>query len=136
MLVLRSPNEASRIADPEIRSFVQLRFAQVCAGEPHDLDRYGYMIVLEPGDTIERIERETGFSILTDVLGDARFGDPDFTPAAEVIEEHRSCYELVFIFTDDGYGIEVFVPKVDGVDTDLLAMCAQFAVPASDLTQP
>ena len=52
-----------------------------------------------------------------------------------MIEEHRSCYELVFIFSDDGYGIEIFVPKVDGIDPDLLAMCRQFAVPARDVSQ-
>ena len=50
-----------------------------------------------------------------------------------MIEEHRSCYELVFIFTDDGYGIAIFVPKVEGVDRELLAMCAQFAVPTRDV---
>jgi hypothetical protein len=82
------------------------------------------------------VQTESGCPLLVSWLGDARFGDPEFTPAAEVIEEHRSCYELVFIFSDEGNGIEIFVPKVDGVDTDLLAMCAQFAVPASDLTQP
>ena len=74
--------------------------------------------------------------ILTDLFGEAHFGDPEFSPAAEVIEEHRSCYELVFIFTDDGYGIEIFVPKVHGVDPELLAMCAQFAVPASEIARP
>ena len=43
MLVLRSPDEAARIADPEIRNLVQRRFAQVCSGEPYDPDRHGYM---------------------------------------------------------------------------------------------
>jgi hypothetical protein len=114
---------------------VQLRFAQVCAGEPHDPDRHGYTIIVEAGDTVEDIERQARFSILTDTLGETRFGDPDFTPAAEVIEEHAGCYELVFIFTDDGYGIEIFVPKSVGVDPALLAMCAQFSVPASDLAR-
>ena len=41
----------------------------------------------------------------------------------------------MFIFTDDGYGIEIFVPKVEGVDPELLAMCRQFAVPARDVAQ-
>jgi hypothetical protein len=136
MLVLRSPDEASRILNPEVRRLVELRFAQVCAGEPYDPDRHGYFFTVEGGDKADAVQTESGCPLLVNWLGDARFGDPDFTPAAEVIEEHRSCYELVFIFSDEGNGIEIFVPKVDGVDTDLLAMCAQFAVPASDLTQP
>ena len=87
MLVLRSPDEAARIADPDIRNLVQLRFAQVCAGEPYDPDRHGYMLVVEPGDTVQTIERESGIPVLTDLFGEARFGDPEFTPAAEVIED-------------------------------------------------
>ena len=129
MLVLRSPDDASRIADPEIRNLVKLRFAQVCSGETYDPDRHGYMLVVEPGDTVEAIERESGCPMLRNTFDDARFGDPEFTPAAEVIEEHSNCYELVFIFSDDG-GVEIFVPKVDGIDPELLAMCRQFAVPA------
>ena len=135
MLVLRSPDAASRILDPELRTLVELRFAQVCAGEPYDPDRHGYFVAVEGGDKADAVQKESGCPLLVSWLGDARFGDPEFTPATEVIEEHRSCYELVFIFTDDGYGIEIFVPKVNGVDPELLAMCAQFAVPASDLTQ-
>ena len=127
MLVLRSPDEATRIADPAIRRLVEMRFMQVCAGELYDADRHGYMLVVEPGDTLQTIERESGVPVLTDLFGEARFGDPEFTPAAEVIEEHSNCYELVFIFSDDG-GVEIFVPKAAGVDPELRAMCAQFAV--------
>ena len=133
MLVLRSPDEAARIADPEIRNLVKLRFAQVCSGETYDPDRHGYVLVVELGDTVQTIERQSGIPVLTDLFGEAHFGDPEFTPAAEVIEEHTGCYELVLIFTDDGYGVEIFVPKADGVDRDLLAMCRQFAVPARDV---
>jgi len=135
VLVLRSPDDAARIPDPEMRNLVQLRFAQVCSGETYDPDRHGYMLVLEPGDTVRTIERESGIAVLTDLFGEARFGDPEFTPAAEVIEDRGTVYELVFIFTDDGYGIAIFVPKVEGVDRELLAMCAQFAVPTRDVAQ-
>ena len=135
VLVLRSSAQASRISDPAMRRLVETRFAQVCAGDQHDPDRHGYMIVAEPGDSVEALERESGCPVLRNTFDDARFGDPEFTPAAEVIEEHAGCYELLFIFTDDGYGIEIFVPKVNGVDPELLAMCAQFAVPAADLAR-
>jgi len=135
VLVLRSPDEAARIADPEIRNLVKLRFAQVCSGETYDPDRHGYVLVVELGDTVQTIERQSGIAVLTDSFGDTHFGDPEFTPGAEVIEKHRSCYELVFIFTDDGYGIEIVVPKIDGIDPELRAMCRQFAVPARDVSQ-
>ena len=79
-------------------------------------DHHGYMIVVELGDSVEAIERESGCAVLTSASGDARFGDPEFTPAAEVIEEQEACFELVFVFTDDGYGVEIFVPKVEDTD--------------------
>jgi len=136
MLVLRSPDEASRIANPDIRNLVKLRFAQVAAGQAYDPERHGYMIVVEAGDTAEAVERESGCPLLTDSFGETRFGNPEFTPAAEVIEDHGAVYEVVFIFTDDGYGIEIFVPKAAGVDPELLAMCAEFAIPASEVVRP
>jgi hypothetical protein len=136
VLVLRSPESAGLIADPDVRNLVELRFAQVCAGEAYDPDRHGYMIVVEPGDGAEEIEKESGCPLLHDLFGEVRFGEPDFAPAAEAIEEHASCHELVFVLNDDGYGIEIFVPKVNGIDPQLLALCAQFAVPAPELARP
>lgn len=132
MLVLRSPELANRIADAGIRRLVEQRFSQICNGEAYDYDLHGYMIVVEPGDTVEQLEEESGCPILRNLFDDARFGDPDFTPAAEAVEEHSNCYEIVFILNDDGFGIEIFIPKVDGVDRELLTMCATYAVPAAE----
>jgi hypothetical protein len=133
VLVLRSPEDAARITDATIRQLVETRFRQLSQGGTFDSERCGFMALIERGDVIDELERVTGVDVLADVFEETHFGDADFTPAAEAIEDHGSCYELVFIFTDDGYGIEIFVPKADGVNPELLAMCAQFAVPASDL---
>ena len=38
---------------------------------------------------------------------------------------------MVFILNDDGFGIEIFIPKTKGIDADLLAMCAMYAEPAT-----
>ena len=134
MLVLRSAELASRIAEPGIRRLVEQRFAQILDGEPYDVDRHGYMIVVEPGDGVAALEAESGCPILSDIFGDARFGQPEFSPATEALEEHASCYELVFIFSDEGAGVLIFVPKVDGIDSELLAMCAAYATKAPELS--
>jgi hypothetical protein len=34
---------------------------------------------------------------------------------------------MVFILSDDGFGVEIFV-DMDGIDPDLLAMCQRYAV--------
>src|SRR5205085_2069226 len=95
MVILRTPDQAARITDENIRRLVELRFAQICAGEPHDPERHGYMVVIEPGDRLDAIEAEC--PLLFSTFGEARLGDPDFTPAAEVIEEQDTCFELSFI---------------------------------------
>ena len=134
MLILRGPETVSRIAHPGVRQLVEARFRQICAAEAYDCDRHGYMIVVEPGDTVMALEEASGCPILTDLFGDRRNGDPDFSPATEALEEHASCYELVFILSDDGVGVLIFVPKVDGVDPELLAMCATYATKTPELS--
>ena len=137
MLVLRSPEHAFRVADPLIRRLVELRFSQITEGEPYECDRHGYMVVVEPGDTLEDLERVTGFALLEDAFGEFRYGDPDFTPAAEVIEEHGGvCYEIAYVLNDDGYAVALVVPKSDGVDPELLAMCEEHAVPSEETSEP
>ena len=76
MLVLRSPDHVARIADPGVRRLVELRFSQVCDGEPHDPDRHGFMIVVEPGDGVATLEAESGCPILHDIFGEVRFAVP------------------------------------------------------------
>jgi hypothetical protein len=130
MLVLREPRFASRIADPGIRALVELRFAQIGRDESFDADQHGYMIVVELGDTVQELEQETGCAILHDLFDDTGFGHPDFTPSFEILEEHYGCFEMLFITNDDGFGITLFIPKTEGIDADLLAMCAEYATPA------
>ncbi len=135
MLILRDPALTSRISNPAIRKLAELRFAQVCAGEPYDYDQHGYMIVVEPGDSVDALEKETGCSILHDPFSETHYGDPDFGTSFEILEEHHECYEMLFITNDDGFGITVWIPKKEGVEADLLVMCAEYGVPAPELTQ-
>ena len=130
MLVLRDPAEVKNISNPEIRSLVQERFKQIAGDEPFDWQRHGNIFVLEPSDTAAEVEALSGCPILNDVFGEFAFGDPGFLPAAEVMEEGASWYELGFVLNDDGFTVIIFVPKNDGIDAELLAMCAEFSTPA------
>jgi hypothetical protein len=131
MIILNDPSLIDRIFDPAIRDLVQQRFSEICAGEPYDFDLHGYMIVVEPGDSVEVLEQEIGWPILHGLFDDTCYGEPDFTPSFEALEEHAYCYEMVFIFNDEGFGVDLFIPKKPGIDSDLLAMCADYAVPAA-----
>ena len=130
MRVLRDPSEAIAITDPDLRSLIEQRFDEICDGEDFDPDLHGQFIVVEPGDSVEALEKESGCPILSAYTGNARYGDPGFKPVFECLEEHDTCYELVFVPGGGDFGVVIFIPKQDGIDTDLLAMCAEYAEPA------
>jgi hypothetical protein len=132
MLVLRDPTDTYLIADPGIRKLVEQRFAEVFSEEPYDANQHGYMIVVESGDSVETLEKESGCAILYETFDDVPFGHPDFTPSFEALEDHHDCYEMLFISNDNGFGITLIVPRnKEGIDACLLAMCAQYAQPAT-----
>lgn len=135
MIVINHPFLASGIANPDIRSLIEQRFIEIADGEPYDADIHGYFVVAEPGDGVDMLEQEVGCPIMRNLFDDARFGDPGFSPCFEVLEEHPACYEMVFIPSDGDFGISLFIPKHEGIDPDLLAMCPEYAVPAPDLAE-
>jgi hypothetical protein len=137
VLIVNSPEVALSISDRDVRGVVWTRFHQITEGEVYDYDRHGELIVVEPGDTVAQLEEESGCPILSDYDG-ARFGDPEFSPVFEAIEDHAGrenvragCYEIVAVVNDDGFGIAIFVPKQPGIDADLIAMCAKHSQPAT-----
>ena len=121
MLILKSPSSFDSITDPGIHKLVKLRHDQL--GD----EMFGSVIIVEAEDGVSDIEKEIGFSILTNLFDDVRYPDPDYVPCFEVLEDHGGCYEMLFILSDGDEAIVIFIPKV-GVDPLLLSMCSQFAV--------
>jgi hypothetical protein len=121
MLKIQNLSQLNLVSDPDILKLVTLRLVQLDSNLPTP------MIIMEPGDSLSDIEEEIGFSILTNLFDDVSFPDPDFVPCFEALEDHGTFYEILFIFGDGDDAVEIFIPKV-GIDNELLAMCAQFAV--------
>ena len=128
MLVLCDPSEAITITDPDLRNLIEQRFEDVCDGEDFDPDLHGQFIVVEPGDSVEALEKESGCPLLSSYTGTARYGDPGFKPVFECLEEHPSFYDLAYV--PGGVGVVIIIPKAEGIDSELLAMCAEYAEPA------
>ena len=131
MLRIRGPDAAGRIGDLAIRQLLDLRMSQLADGEPYDPERHGEMFVAEEGDTAEALEAAAGVFILTNPFDGLRHGHPDFVPVWEFVEEHSACFEIGFQMSDES-AVAIFVPKDPGIDTELLAICAEFAEPAFD----
>jgi hypothetical protein len=121
MLKIHNRSQLNIIIDLEILKLITLRLTQLDPNLPTP------MIIMEQGDTISDIEKEIGFSILTNLFDDSRYPDTDFVPFFEAMEDHGGCYEMLIILSDGDDAIEIFIPKT-GVDPLLLSMCSQFAI--------
>ena len=119
-----------QISDPEIRKLVQHRIDEL-GGDKFNTTELGYFLVIEPGDSIVAISAQLGFSILANRFTGIRYDEVGFTPSFEFVEEFASCFEIVIILDDSGYGVDIFISKGSGVDPDLLAMCQRYATPGT-----
>lgn len=124
MIVLRDPSQLPN--HPIIAclsTLLQQRFRDLSGGEVYDPDCHGYIVIAEPGDEVKALEEETGCPIFSDWFGDSHYPDADFTPAFEYLDDTPLCYEMVFIINDGGFAVLLFVPKMTGINADLLKMC-------------
>ncbi len=133
MIALRTAasmrSAAQTYLDPTLRALLALRIEQLSQGHNLDLSEVVEFLIVEPGDSHETVEAEAGFPILSNIVDGARFGEPEFSPCFEGFLDHGPgrWFEIVFLFTDDGYGSIVLVPDNPGVDFDLHAFCLEYA---------
>ena len=120
MLIIQNRSQLHHIIHPDIHKLVTLRLTQLGPTLPTP------MIIIEPKDSLSDIEKEIGFTILTNLFDDITYPDPDFMPSCEALEDHGGCYEMLFILGDGDEAVEIFIPKT-GIDPLLLSMCALFA---------
>ena len=126
MIVVRDHSTIDQISTPAIRELVQQRINDL-GGESFDSNELGYFLVVESSDTLEALSAQLGFDLLRNRFTDIPFNATGFTPSFEFIEEFPTCYDMVLVLDDTGIGIELFVPKEEGIEPDLIAMCRMFA---------
>ena len=110
---LHTPDDLAGIADEALCRVIRQRFAELAAYDDYTLDELAEFWLVEPGDTVETLEAATQLPIAHGWCSDARYPDPDFAPAWEVLEAHPSGYEMVFVTNDSGYGVVFWIPTVD-----------------------
>jgi hypothetical protein len=126
MLVIRDLSTAAQIEDFAIRDLVIQRINDL-GGADFDADAIGHIVLMQQGDTVESIGAQESVNIFYNRYTGMSYGDKGYTPHFEFIEEFDSCYDLVFVLDDSGYGVEIFVPKNIDIPPRLLAMCRQYA---------
>jgi hypothetical protein len=114
---LRSP------IDDRLKRLLTLRRDQLGG----DITDQAHFAVVEPNDAAADLERTLGFSVFENPVDGGRFGEPDWTPGWEWIEDHGYAYELCFIMDDSGFGHVVMIPKAQGVDAELIRLCSTYS---------
>ena len=125
---LHTPDDLAGLDDPALAHVIRQRFAQLSTYDDFTFDELAQFWLVESGDTVQTLEEVTRLPIAHGWFSDARYPDPDFAPAWEVLEAHASAYEMVFVTSDSGYGTVLWIPAT-GSDDTLLAMCAERASP-------
>ena len=133
MLILRDPLAVEQLAPGRMQALLRQRIVDLSEDEPYDPQRHGFFVVVEVGDSIADVERASGCRLLSNRYSGAHFGDAAFVPDWELLELHPACdnspacIEIVFVLSDDGYGVVIVVPLCDGIDPQLLALCRAYA---------
>ena len=122
MIVVRDHSTIDQISNPAIKELVLARINDL-GGVAFDADELGYFLVVESSDTLEAWSAQLGFDLLRNRFTGIRYEQEGFTPSFEFIEEFPSCFDMVFVLSDDGSGVELFVPKEEGINSELIEMC-------------
>lgn len=117
MHVLRHPDEVLAFVetypDPCITALIQQRMEELI-DEEISMEELVVFVILESGDGIEQLQAQMDMRVMAD-LG---------CPLWEVIEEHSTSYELVFVLSSSGFGTLIFAPKAECAP-DILALCRE-----------
>lgn len=130
---------ASPDLDAELHGLIEARVEELAEYDDMELGELVNFIVMEQTDQIDHVEGQLGFSILSNRFDGQPYGTTDFTPSWDDLADHINWFELVYVISDDGFGLVVFIPKpLDGnasaIDLQLLAMCAEHARSPSEIS--
>lgn len=112
-------------AQAELARLIQGHIDRLNDFEGYDLSQLVRFIVMASSDTVIDLEAAIGFSVRSNRFTDRRYGDPEFQPCWEVIEAHQLWYEIVYVLSDDGFGLVIFVPK--DAEAELTEMLEQYS---------
>ena len=123
---LHTPDDLAGVTDAALARVIRQRFVELAAYDDFTFDELAEFWLVESGDTVQTLEEVTRLPIAHGWFSDARYPDPDFAPAWEVLAAHPSGYEMVFVTSDSGYGTVLWIPQ-QGTDTALLDLCQHYA---------
>lgn len=110
MNVIKDLSDTQKISNAAVRELVTQRI-QGLSEQGFELAEVGQILVIDATDTIATIEHHMGVAI----------------SAYELLQEHPSCYELIYVVDQAGRGFQAIAPLIGGIDPELLDMCQRHA---------
>jgi len=128
MHLLRHAHEVSAFMDthptPALADLIQRRLVELVTD---DINMEDLLFFVIPESTDDLAAIDTALSSSTRA--------PDGQGLWEVIEDHGSCFELVFVLSSTGFGALVFADKCQ-CHPEVLALCQAHAIPAQEWQAP
>lgn len=124
MLRLSDASAVDVLDDCAMRAVIQQRLIELSEyGQP--LDELSEFWLLDGSDKVAALEAQTGRPVM------AGWPSPEgsFLPSWDTLVSHPSCFEMVFVLDDSGYGAVFWIPK-SSADPALLELCCKHAVEA------
>ncbi len=138
MHVIRTDSDLDAVEDLELQALVRQQISNITEYVDH-FSELVYFVIVQPGDDVADIDEALGFPVMANRFDGIPFGAPAFTPSWDVLAEHPGWFELVYVLSDDGNGVTMFVSRTQGsaeaaknIPADLLAMCRAYAVVEAD----
>ena len=119
MITIETWEEAGRIVpllEPKLRTALQAHLDRLAEFADYPLDELARFVVVEPSDVITELA-VSGAGVLLPNGGDTFAIDPGYAA------RHGDTIEVVWIISDDGYGVVLFVPATSRTSSGLLAAC-------------
>lgn len=113
--------------NPELNRLIEQRIHELSDFMDVALEDLLCIVVLEESDPASVLDRQLGFSVLSNRFDGIQFGSPDFLPSWDELSTHSEWFELLYVLNDDGFGTVIFIPKILPGVPELLAMCAAYS---------
>lgn len=112
---------ASALKRPLCRKLIDLiRRRRAILGDNLPFADMAHFVIVEPGDTIDAVETAIRWPVRPDI--------DTGTPSWEWVMDHGFCYETVFVLSDDGYAVVLFVQIAESMDLELMGMLRAFCI--------
>lgn len=115
MIVIRTAEDMARALDSPLDPALQIALqGHATRLAEWDLLDLAVLIIVQPSDTLDALES---------VYGERLVDASTFVIVPELVSRHCDWIELVFILSDDGFGLVLFVSLERGADPFLETAC-------------